>query len=508
MTARNEKVSQTRTPMKKQITAFIPYSGQDFTRATVAQLQQIGLVAKISLLTTRETVPSIEGTTVLGVQSLLGSQTRALLAHRARTRYILFLLHDTAIDLGEHALERFVQVADMTGAGCVYADYVDLKEGARTPHPVIEYQSGSIRDDFNFGSLLLLRTETVQSAEREIRSPDVTYAGWYSLRLALARRAPIVRVGEFLYSKIESDARKSGEKLFDYVDPRNRQVQIEMETAATLHLKKVGAYLTPAFAPLRLDRDAFPVEASVIIPVRNRVRTISDAIGSVLKQETAFSFNCIVVDNHSTDGTTEIVRDAAARDTRVIHLVPERLDLGIGGCWSRAVDDERCGRFAVQLDSDDMYHDATTIQKIIEAFRKEKCAMVIGSYRMTNFQLQEIPPGVIDHREWTPENGRNNALRINGLGAPRAFFTPVLRTIKIPNVSYGEDYAVGLAISRDYRIGRIYEPLYLCRRWEGNSDADLDIARQNAFNHYKDKLRTFELAARQRKNRAARKSRA
>lgn len=492
----------------KPLTAVLPCSGQEFTRATVAQLRQSGLVARIFLLTTGGTVPSIEGTTVLEVQTLLGSQTRRILAHRVHTPYILFLLHDTAIDLGQHALERFLQVAGMTGAVCVYSDYFDMKEDARTPHPVIEYQSGSIRDDFNFGSLVLLRSDAVQAAEREIRGSHYSYAGWYSLRLALSRRAPLVRVGEYLYSKIESDIRKSGEKLFDYVDPRNRQVQIEMEDAATVHLKKVGAFLVTGFAPVRLARGAFPVEASVIIPVRNRVKTIPDAIGSVLKQEAGFPFNCIVVDNHSTDGTTDLVHEAAARDPRVVHLVPERLDLGIGGCWSRAVHDERCGRFAVQLDSDDLYSDATTLRRIVEAFRLERCAMVVGSYRMVNFQLQEIPPGVIDHREWTPENGPNNALRINGLGAPRAFFTPVLRSVKIPNVSYGEDYAVGLAIARDYRIGRIYEPIYLCRRWEGNSDADLDIARQNAFNHYKDKLRTFELSARQRKNAARRKLRA
>jgi hypothetical protein len=493
--------------MSKPITAFMPYSGQEFTRATVGQLQQNGLVGKIFLLTTSETIPSIGGTTVLGVPTLLGSQTRALLASRTRTPYLLLLLHDTAIDFGQRALERFVQVAQMTGAGCVYSDYFDMKEASRTPHPVIEYQEGSIRDDFNFGSLLLLRTETVKAAEQQIRGTAYSFAGWYSLRLGIARRAPMVRIGEFLYSKIESDLRKSGEKQFDYVDPRNRQVQREMEDAATFHLKKVGGYLAPEFSPVRFDRGEFPVEASVIIPVRNRVRTISDAIGSVLKQETSFPFNCIVVDNHSTDGTTEVVKDAAARDTRVIHLVPERLDLGIGGCWSRAVHDERCGRFAVQLDSDDLYNDGTTLRKIVETFRAEKCAMVVGSYQMTNFQLQEIPPGVIDHREWTPENGRNNALRINGLGAPRAFFTPVLRGIDIPNVSYGEDYAVGLAISRDYRIGRIYEPVYLCRRWEGNSDADLDITKQNLFNHYKDKVRTFELKARQRKNEASRRRR-
>ena len=494
--------------MTKPITAFLPYSGNDFTRTTVAQLHATGLVGKVILLTTAEGVPPVEGARLQRVGALLGSATRALIARRATSPYILLLLHDTAIDLGQHALERFLQVAEMTGAACVYSDYFDMKEGSRTPHPVIEYQEGSIRDDFNFGSLLLLRTEAVKGADRELRRDAFSFAGWYSLRLALARRAPVVRVAEYLYSKIESDVRRSGEKLFDYVDPRNRQVQIEMEKAATFHLKKVGAYLAPRFTPVPLKGGKFPVEASVIIPVRNRVRTIGDAIGSVLTQETDFTYNCIVVDNHSTDGTTDAVKGWASRDGRVLHLVPERLDLGIGGCWSMGVHDPRCGRFAVQLDSDDLYSGPATLQKIVDTFRAEKCAMVVGTYRMTDFQLQEIPPGVIDHREWTPENGRNNALRINGLGAPRAFYTPVLRALNVPNVSYGEDYAVGLAISRQYQIGRIYEPLYLCRRWEGNSDADLDIAKQNAFNHYKDKLRTFELAARQRMNRGRRRRRA
>ncbi len=388
----------------------------------------------------------------------------------------------------------------MTQAGCVYSDYYEIRGEVRTPHPVTDYQQGSIRDDFNFGSLLLLDSAVTREAVRDCRGASCVFAGWYSLRLAIARRSRIVRVGEFLYGKIEDDVRRSGEKLFDYVDPRNRQVQVEMEDAATRHLKKVGAYLAPPFSPVRFGPRTGMVEASVIIPVRNRAKTVADAIESVLRQATDFPFNLFVVDNHSTDGTTDIVRGFAARDTRVIHLIPSRRDLGIGGCWNEAVFHASCGRFAVQLDSDDMYRDESTLQRVIETFYREKCAMVIGSYQMTNFQLQEIPPGVIDHREWSDENGPNNALRINGLGAPRAFYTPVLRRIRIPNVSYGEDYAVGLAISRDYRIGRIYEPIYLCRRWEGNTDADLDIPRQNAHNQYKDSLRTLELLARQRKN--------
>jgi glycosyltransferase involved in cell wall biosynthesis len=311
----------------------------------------------------------------------------------------------------------------------------------------------------------------------------------------------VLRIPEFLYSKIETDVRKSGEKQFDYVDPRNRAVQMEMEQVATDHLKRIGAYLSPDFKPVEFDRhEHFECEVSVIIPVRNREKTIADAVGSVLKQNAQFPFNVIIVDNHSTDGTTKTLRDIAKKDSRVIHVIPERTDLGIGGCWNEGVNHPKCGRFAIQLDSDDLYKDETTVQKVVDTFRKEKCAMVIGSYQMTNFKLEEIPPGIIDHKEWTPDNGRNNALRINGLGAPRAFYTPVLREIKVPNVSYGEDYALGLAISRNYQIGRIYDPIYLCRRWEGNSDAALDISKQNTYNLYKYRIRTIEFLARQRKN--------
>jgi glycosyltransferase involved in cell wall biosynthesis len=295
---------------------------------------------------------------------------------------------------------------------------------------------------------------------------------------------------------VESDVRKSGEKLFDYVDPKNRQVQIEMEKAVTAHLKRIGGYLAPRFKKIDPTGGTFSVEASVIIPVRNRVKTVGDAVTSALRQQAPFPFNVIVVDNHSTDGTTEVLRTLAATDEKVVHIIPDRDDLGIGGCWNQAAHHPLCGKYAIQLDSDDMYKDETTLRRIVEVFKSERCAMVVGTYQMTNFDLEPIPPGIIDHREWTPDNGRNNALRINGLGAPRAFFTPVLRRIKIPNVSYGEDYALGLAISREYQIGRVYEPIYLCRRWAGNSDADLDITTQNGYNFYKDKVRTLELMAR------------
>ena len=488
----------------KPITAFLPYTGAAFTRETVEFLRTSGLVEHVVLLALGEDLSPIEGCLTVPAATLHGSKTMAALAKYTKTPYTLLLLHDTQIDFGQFAIERFLRVAAETGAGMVFADYFDMKEGKRTPHPVIEYQLGSLRDDFNFGSVVLLQSAAVKRAATDVKGVKLAFAGWYALRLAISRRAPLVRVGEYLYSKVESDVRKSGEKLFDYVDPKNRQVQIEMEQAATAHLKKIGAYLKPKFAKIRLDEGEFPVEASVIIPVKNRTKTVGDAVESVLKQQTTFPFNVIVVDNHSTDGTTDVLRGLAARDARVLHVIPERLDLGIGGCWNEGAHHGQCGRFAVQLDSDDLYKDGTTLQRVVDTFKRERCAMVIGSYQMTNFALEPIPPGVIEHREWTPANGRNNALRINGLGAPRAFYTPVLRKVKIPNVSYGEDYALGLAISREFQIGRIYEPIYLCRRWEGNSDADLDVNKLNGFNFYKDKIRTFEVMARIRRNRKTR----
>jgi glycosyltransferase involved in cell wall biosynthesis len=484
----------------KPITAFLPYSGDEGTKETVTQLRESGFVERIILLATDDDLPLIAECQALTVPSLLSSTAMATIGKQLRTPFAMFVLLDTRIDFGQFGIERMVSVAEQTGAGLVFSDYYDMKGGRRTAHPVTEYQFGSLRDDFTFGSVVLLERNALGKALAGIRSAKHAFAGWYALRLAITRHASVVRVGEYLYSKVESDSRRSGEKLFDYVDPKNRQVQIDMEAAATSHLKAIGAWLPPVFSTPAFADGNFPVEASVIIPVRDRVRTVGEAVESVLKQETSFSFNVIIVDNHSTDGTTDVLRTLAQRDPRVVHVIPGREDLGIGGCWNEAVHHPRCGRFAVQLDSDDLYTDGTTLQKVVEVFHREKCAMVIGTYQMTNFQLEPIPPGIIDHKEWTPDNGRNNALRINGLGAPRAFATTVLRALKIPNVSYGEDYALGLAISRDYQIGRIYEPIYLCRRWEGNSDADLDIARLNAFNFYKDKIRTIEVLARMKKN--------
>lgn len=428
--------------------------------------------------------------------NILSSATVVELAEKCEAEYAMLYLSESLINMGLFAEERFLQIADDSRASMVYADYYEESEDALQPHPLIEYQEGSLRDDFAFGPVLLVRVSAWREALLSLKT-EYEFAGLYALRLTLSRIAPIVHIDEYLYSVKEIDTRASGEKIFDYVNPRNRQVQIEMEKACTEHLKVIGAYLSPVFKEIDWSKDSasFAVEASVIIPVRNRVRTIRDAIKSVLAQKTNFNFNLIVIDNHSTDGTTETIGEFAS-DSRLIHIIPERKDLGIGGCWNTGVHHPSCGKFAVQLDSDDVYSSENTLQKVVDTFYEQQCAMVVGTYRMTNFAMEEIPPGVIDHKEWTLENGRNNALRINGLGAPRAFYTPLLRTINLPNTSYGEDYALGLRISREYRIGRIYDVIYLCRRWEDNSDASLSVEKMNRYNFYKDKLRTIELRAR------------
>ena len=427
------------------------------------------------------------------------TQTLREIAASANSKYILFYTGNHRLEMGMFACERIVGIADDTRADMLYADHYRLvmdSEGneVRRRHPLIDCQKGALRNDFDFGNVLVFRTESFKRAVSEM-TRDYEYAALYDLRLRMDK---IVHINEYLYTDVETDNRKSGEKQFDYVDPRNRAVQIEMEKVCTEHLKRIGAYLEPKFkepGSCGLGGD-FPVTASVVIPVFNRIRTVGDAVASALGQKCSFPFNVIVVDNHSTDGTTELLADLASKDGRLIHVVPERNDLGIGGCWNLAVHHGLCGEYAVQLDSDDVYSGPDTLQKIVDAFLEQKCAMVVGTYQMTDFQMNPIPPGIIDHREWTEDNGRNNALRINGLGAPRAFWTPLLRTINLPNTSYGEDYALGLRISREYRIGRIYDVLYCCRRWEGNSDAALDVEKVNANNLYKDRIRTWELEAR------------
>ncbi|MBD5225310.1 MAG: glycosyltransferase family 2 protein [Bacteroidales bacterium] len=402
--------------------------------------------------------------------------------------------------LDTNCLQRMAQVMDDTLAPMVYSDYRILKaDGTVEPHPVIDYREGSVRDDFDFGAFAMARAGKVAEAVAQL--PDYDYAACYALRLALSREALPVHIPEPLYTVIETDTRTSGEKQFDYVDPRNRDVQIEMEMAFTRHLAAIGAWIPRPDRLVGFDNDEFELEASVIIPVRNRERTIADAVQSALSQQTDFPFNVIVVDNHSTDRTAEILAGIAADDKRLVCLVPASQNLGIGGCWNMAVSSRYCGRFAIQLDSDDIYKDPHTVARIVRKFRDEHCAMVIGSYELVGFEGNPIPPGLIDHKEWSDDNGPNNALRINGLGAPRAFYTPVFRSILLPNVSYGEDYAMGLRISRDYRIGRIYDSIYLCRRWEGNSDAALSVDRLNANNSYKDFLRTIEIEARRKRNR-------
>ena len=470
-----------------KIDCFLPFADENEGRLTIEMLRQDDQVLSTHLIDNP-------------------FQTKSLreMAVQATAPYILLYTKRFDLQLGYHALTRMITIAEDTDASMLYADHrIVLPSGTIEARPLIDCQLGSVRDDFSFGSLLLLKTSDVRAYFEQDRQREYQWAGLYDLRLFLSRRMLPVHVSETLYTEIETDTRLSGQKQFDYVDPRNRARQIEMERACTRHLKAIGALLAPdEFDEIRFDDEDFPVEASVVIPVRNRVRTIEDAIHSVLKQETTFPFNLIVVDNHSDDGTSEAIDDIIADGNYpIIHLQPERDDLGIGGCWNQAVHHPLCGRFVVQLDSDDLYSGPNTLQRIIDAFREQRAAMVIGSYRMTNFQLETLPPGLIDHAEWTPQNGRNNALRINGLGAPRAFYTPVLRKIQIPNTSYGEDYALGLMIGRRYRIGRIFDELYLCRRWEGNSDAALSWDKQNKNNLYKDQLRTTEILARQAMNR-------
>ena len=440
------------------------------------------------------------GVTILTGVSLRSTETLRSIAEAVSEKYMLIYTKDMPLEMGMFALDRILCIAEDTGADMLYADHYKMVDGQRKKHPLIAYQKGALRDDFDFGSVLVFKSSSFRRAVRAMET-DYEFGALYDLRL---RMKNIVHVNEYLYTEIETDNRKSGEKQFDYVDPRNRAVQIEMEKVCTEHLKRIGAWLEPKFREPDINEFAgtpFEVTATVVIPVFNRVRTVKDAVESALSQKCDFPYNVIVVDNHSTDGTTELLNEIAAADGRLVHIIPAKHDLGIGGCWNLAVHHGLCGEYAVQLDSDDVYSGPDTLQKIVDAFREQKCAMVVGTYQMTDFDMNPIPPGIIDHREWTEDNGRNNALRINGLGAPRAFWTPLLRNINLPNTSYGEDYALGLRISREYRIGRIYDVLYCCRRWEGNSDAALDIDRVNANNQYKDRIRTWELEARLRMNR-------
>lgn len=442
--------------------------------------------------------PLVAGAHILP-QGMVPCQSVCLshIAHHATAPYVLLYTGVLPLQLGYRALERIHAVARDTQATFLYADHHILTpQGQRQAMPLVDCQTGSVRDDFDTGSLILLHTHALSQFAEQHPQPQYRWAALYALRLYALRHCMPVHIAESLYTQVQTDTRLSGEKQFDYVDPSNRQRQAEMERAATHHLHAIGAWLHPREAmPIDTSKGQFDVEATVVIPVRNRVRTIADAIHSALEQHTTFPFNVMVVDNHSTDGTTQAIQ--AIAHPSLVHICPTRTDLGIGGCWNVAVHHPQAGRYVVQLDSDDLYSSPHTLQRIVDTFRSQQAGMVIGSYRICDFQLTTLPPGLVDHSEWTERNGRNNALRINGLGAPRAFYTPLLRSLDLPNTSYGEDYAIGLAISRYYRIARIWDELYLCRRWEGNSDAALTPERVNQNNWYKDKLRTTEILARQ-----------
>ena len=485
--------------MREKIDLFLPCEYIDDAQNALSVLHEYKTVQHIHFLVSADfaahhQVP--EGCTFVITDRLESSNTIVSIVENTDADYVMICTRHTTIGWGNNTLERFLRVADDTDAVMVYADHYKMVEGKMEKHPVIDYQSGSLRDDFDFGSLWCIKAQALADYIAQPDREEYQFAALYDLRLYLSRVGEIFHLNEFLYSEAELDTRKSGEKQFDYVNPRNREVQIEMEKACTQHLGKVGALIDTTFyrQPDFGEQD-FEYEASVIIPVFNREKTVADAVKSALGQKVNFKFNVIVVNNHSTDRTGEILDELKADN--LIQIVPERTDLGIGGCWNEAINSSFCGKFAVQLDSDDLYSSPKTLQKIVDAFYKQKAAMIIGSYRMCDFDLNTLPPGLIDHKEWTDENGCNNALRINGLGAPRAFFTPLVRQIQFPNTSYGEDYALGLAFSRRYRIGRIYDELYLCRRWGGNSDAALSVEKVNANNLYKDRLRTMELKARQ-----------
>ena len=476
--------------MREKIDCFLPCDDLSLAQQTINQLRNSRTVQNIYLLV-NSPLDEIKDARQITVDNLTSSNTLMRMAENAKADYVLIMTKQASITLGQGALVRMLRVASDSNAAMVYSD--------RTAHPVIDYVPGSIRDDFDFGCLWLVKTSLLHTFAMQAGEHDYQYAGLYALRLFLSRQGQIFHINESLYTEEETDLRASGVKQFDYVNPRNREVQIEMEHAATAHLAAIGAKIDPGFYRRPdFNEQEFEIEASVVIPVYNREKTIMDAVESALGQKTSFKFNVIVVDNHSTDKTTELLN--SLHDERLIHIIPERTDLGIGGCWNVAINDDHCGRFAVQLDSDDLYSSPKTLQQIVDAFYKQNAAMVVGSYRMCDFELNTLPPGLIDHKEWTDENGPNNALRINGLGAPRAFFTPLLRQIQFPNTSYGEDYALGLIFSRHYRIGRIYTELYLCRRWGGNSDAALSVEKVNANNLYKDRLRTLEIQARQQMN--------
>lgn len=484
----------------QRITAAIFSFDSSITAQIISNLYVTELIDNIIIVSNRQV--EVDNVFILKSDFPFSSDVVRKIIDSTLTPYLLIVNGSGYIEFTEKTIAGLISVAHRSKAGWIYSDYFGKQNDQLILHPLIDYQSGSVRDDFDFGYCSLINRKAADECLSDLfaQHNKLHYSGLYDLRLSISRIADIIRIPEPIYSVVVNNKSYLKEKIFEYVDPKNREVQIEMEKVFTHHLQRIDAFINSADKKSVNFEQKFINEVSVIIPVKNRANTIGDAVSSAQKQKTKFNFNILVVDNHSEDGTTQIISSKSLEDKRVIHLIPEQRDLGIGGCWNEAIFRPECGKFAVQLDSDDLYSDENTLQKIVDKFYSEKCAMVIGSYKLTDLNLNEIPPGIIDHREWTDENGHNNALRINGLGAPRAFYTPVIREVKFPNVSYGEDYAVGLAMTRQYKAGRIYEPIYFCRRWEGNTDASLSIERQNANNYYKDSLRTQEILLRQKIN--------
>ena len=482
-----------------KICAFIPYLNGSVFGDLIQKLSDSPLIEKMFVFSKLNLGLKNERVKEISIDHFKSTNSIKVIVELAESEFVLLVTKQADINLGPYSLERFLRVAQDTQAGILYSNYYEVKNDITQQHPTIDYQLGSIRDDFDFGPLLFINSTVLKNAASSMIE-NLSFSGLFNLRLNISQSSPILRIPEYLYTSSEPDLRNLSEKQFDYVNPDNSSTQIEMEKVATDHLKKINAFLRPTFKTIDLMKSSFDTEASIIIPVKNRIKTIGGAVESALKQKTNFSFNIIVVDNHSIDGTAELLRTLSEKHKQLIHIIPSREDLLIGGCWNEAVNNKACGKFAVQLDSDDIYYDENTLLKIIDTFYREKCAMVIGAYVLTDFSLNQIPPGLIDHKEWSDDNGPNNALRINGLGAPRAFYAPLLRKIKIPNVSYSEDYYLGITISREYKIGRIYEPIYFCRRWEENTDSVLDINKLNLNNFYKDRLRTFEILTRQKIN--------
>jgi len=486
-----------------KISVVIPSYGNWAALKTIELLDKMKYVDQFIFISDKETPDTATKQLSINSSYIFSSKIIKFICENVTAEYILFITEQCSLEINDKTIEQLLNKAANSNAGLYYSDYFVRKNNEINTHPLIDYQTGSIRDDFDFGPLIFLKKSALQSACEDLLNEqgESLFSGLYQLRLAVSRKFSIEKISEPIYIVERSETDNSDKKLFRYVDPGNRELQLEMEAAVTDHLKKIGAYLEPGFKDVNFIESSFTIEASIIIPVKNRAKTIKDAVRSALAQKTDFNYNIIVVDNHSSDGTTEILKSLAIKNDKIIHHIPQSDELGIGGCWNKAIDHPKCGGFSVQLDSDDIYLDENTLQKIVDKFYEEKCAMVIGSYKLTDFNLNEIPPGTIDHKEWTAENGPNNALRINGLGAPRAFYTPVIRNIKFPNVSYGEDYSVALAICREYKIGRIYEPVYICRRWEGNTDASLTIEQENKNNSYKDFIRSEEIKTRQNLNR-------